>query len=159
MEYDKNEREYLNNFSSNESAEKFWNSIREKEFQEAIAYDSNEDSEASLKSSMHYNLNSDQSELNYIKCNINPTNDQSNVLKTLTYCVEKNYNEQFLIFIHGGPGVGKTWTMNEFKKTLMKNNKKFICTAYTGVAASLLTGGETIHSLFQFHIGEKNPEK
>jgi hypothetical protein len=89
MEYDKNEREYLNNFSSNESAEKFWNSIREKEFQEAIAYDSNEDSEASLKSSMHYNLNSDQSELKYIKCNINPTNDQSNVLKTLTYCVKK----------------------------------------------------------------------
>ena len=36
MKYEKNEREYLNNFSSNESAEKVWNSIREKEFQEAI---------------------------------------------------------------------------------------------------------------------------
>ena len=36
MKYEKNEREYPNNFSSNESAEKVWNSIREKEFQEAI---------------------------------------------------------------------------------------------------------------------------
>jgi PIF1-like helicase/Phosphoglucose isomerase len=38
---------------------------------------------------------------------------------------------------------------------LCRKNEKFLCTAFTGVAASLLTGGETIHSLFQFHVGKK----
>jgi PIF1-like helicase len=57
--------------------------------------------------------------------------------------------------MHGGPGVGKTWTVNEFKNMLCRKNEKILCTAFTGVAASLLTGGETIHSLFQFHFGKK----
>ena len=36
-----------------------------------------------------------------------------------------------------------------------RKNEKKLCTAFTGVAASLLTGGETIHSLFQYHVGKK----
>ena len=36
-------------------------------------------------------------------------------------------------------------------------NEQFVCTAYTGAAASLLAGGETIHSLFQIPVG-KNPQ-
>ena len=38
---------------------------------------------------------------------------------------------------------------------LCRKNENFLCTAFTGVAASLLTGGETMHSLFQFHVGKK----
>lgn len=60
---------------------------------------------------------------------------------------------QLLLFIHGRPGVRKTWTINEFKKKLENLHKKFLCTAYTGAAASLLVGGETIHSLFQIPVG------
>ena len=34
-------------------------------------------------------------------------------------------------------------------------NRKHVCTAFTGVAASLLSGGETIHSLFHIPVGKK----
>ena len=33
-------------------------------------------------------------------------------------------NEDFFHFIHGGPGVGKTWTINEYEKFPKKKNKK-----------------------------------
>jgi PIF1-like helicase len=38
---------------------------------------------------------------------------------------------------------------------LSSNNEKYLCTAFTGNATSLLSGGETIHSLFQFYVGKK----
>ena len=63
-------------------------------------------------------------------------------------------DDQFLVCIHGGPGVGKTWTINELKKN-NKLHKKHVSTAFTGVAASLLSGGETIHSLFHIPVGKK----
>ena len=66
-------------------------------------------------------------------------------------------DEELLLIIHGGPGVGKTWTINEFKMMLLNANERFVCTAYTGAAASLLAGGETIHYLFQITVG-KNPQ-
>jgi Cdc6-like AAA superfamily ATPase len=85
--------------------------------------------------------------------NSNPTNDQ--LLQVLKSHMEDSKNEQFLVFIHGGPGLGKTWTVNEFKNMLSSNNEKYLCTAFTGNATSLLSGGETIHSLFQFYVGKK----
>jgi PIF1-like helicase len=84
---------------------------------------------------------------------IKPTNDQLFALSQLDNYLQTN--EQFLIFIHGGPGVGKTWTINQFKNKMENLNKKHISTAYTGVAASLLSGGETIHSLFHIPVGKK----
>lgn len=41
---------------------------------------------------------------------------------------------------------------NKHEKILKEKNKKDLCTVCIGVAARLLSGGETIHSLFQFHV-------
>ena len=80
-----------------------------------------------------------------------PTNDQSKALSILENYLTNETHTQLLLFIHGGPGVGKTWTI---KKKLKNLHKKILCTAYTGAAASLLFGGETIHSLFQIPVGK-----
>ena len=85
------------------------------------------------------------------------TKDQIKALNFFENYLTTNFDKQLLLFIHGGPGVGKTWTINEFKSKLSHANEKFLCTAYTGAAASLLAGGETIHSLFQIPVG-KNVE-
>lgn len=82
-----------------------------------------------------------------------PTEDQLIALSEFQTYFQTN--EQYLIFIHGGPGVGKTWTINEMKKKMDSIHLKHISTAFTGVAASLLTGGETIHSLFHIPVGKK----
>ena len=95
MEYQNNEREYLNDFLSYDSAEKVWNSIREKELQKDITHDSNANNEPSLNDNHHCKMISDHCDINCNKSIMNPTNDQSNVLKVLIYCVEINFNEQF----------------------------------------------------------------
>jgi len=46
--------------------------------------------------------------------------------------------------INGPPGAGKTFLINEIKKTLTENNKVYKCLAPTNLAA-LLINGTTIH--------------
>jgi PIF1-like helicase len=83
---------------------------------------------------------------------IKPTEDQLYSLSQFENYLQRD--NQFLIFIHGGPGVGKTWTINELKK-MDTLHRKHDSAAFTGVAASLLSGGETIHSLFHITVGKK----
>lgn len=89
----------------------------------------------------------------YKNVNATPTEDQLKAISEVNKYLKSE--DQFLVFIHGGPGVGKTWTINEIKKEMNKLNKKHVSIAFTGVAASLLSGGETIHSLFHIPIGKK----
>ena len=51
-------------------------------------------------------------------------------------------NQSWLI--NGPPGAGKTFLINEIKKTLTENNKIYKCLAPTNLAA-LLINGTTIH--------------
>ena len=147
------ETQCINTSPSTEVCDKIWNSIREKEI---LKTDLKNEIVILSSESIHTgNKFTNFMEQISTKTIFNPTNDQINVLKVLKSHLHEFKNEQFLLFIHGGPGVGKTWTVNEFKNMLTTNNEKFLCTAFTGVAASLLNGGETLHSLFQFHVGRK----
>ena len=56
--------------------------------------------------------------------------------------------DQLLLLISGGPGVGKTFTINAIRSLLEAKGIRTLSTAYTGAAASIIPTAETIHSLF-----------
>ena len=56
--------------------------------------------------------------------------------------------DPMLVLIHGGPGVGKTFLLNMFKRMLEATGVGCVSTAYMGVAASIVPGSETLCSLF-----------
>ncbi len=53
-----------------------------------------------------------------------------------------------LFLIHGPPGTGKSYVANAFIKRLNDIELTCLVSAPTGVAASVLNGGRTVHSLF-----------
>ena len=53
--------------------------------------------------------------------------------------------EQLLMFIHGGPGVGKSFFARELIKCI--DSSRISCAAPTGIAASELFKGRTLHDL------------
>ena len=57
-----------------------------------------------------------------------------------------------LVFIDGPGGTGKSYVLNTFIKNLKKNGKKFVCVAWTGIAANLLPNGETAHICFKLPL-------
>ena len=64
------------------------------------------------------------------------------------------------VFVTGGAGCGKTWTMRALVEGMTLAGTQYVCTATTGVAAQLLPGGVTIHSYVGFRRDdtETNPE-
>jgi hypothetical protein len=54
------------------------------------------------------------------------------------------------IFVHGGPGVGKSFTIDTLTKIASFRKRKVLVAAYTGVAASNIDGGDTLHRVFKF---------
>ena len=54
------------------------------------------------------------------------------------------------VFLTGGAGCGKTWTMRALVEGMTLAGTQYACTATTGVAAQLLPGGITIHSYVGF---------
>jgi hypothetical protein len=56
-------------------------------------------------------------------------------------------NKQVLIILHGGPGTGKSTTVNAILDELPINSS--LCCAPTGIAATLLKNGKTINSLLK----------
>jgi len=78
--------------------------------------------------------------------------------KALT-AVVRNINAQFNdpsvqsinILIHGGPGTGKSFFANRLLKILREKGHNLMTCAPTGVAASNLDMGRTIHNLFMFN--------
>jgi ATP-dependent exoDNAse (exonuclease V) alpha subunit len=52
------------------------------------------------------------------------------------------------VFITGAAGTGKTYLLNQFIDYLKKEKKEFVITAPTGISASHLQNGVTIHSFF-----------
>ena len=67
--------------------------------------------------------------------------------------------DPMLVLIHGGPGVGKTFLLNMFKKMLEATSVGCVSTAYMGVAASIVPGSETLCSLFCIPVEEKGAVK
>ncbi|CAH2016979.1 unnamed protein product, partial [Acanthoscelides obtectus] len=66
-----------------------------------------------------------------------------------------NENERVphrLFFINGIGGAGKTFLLNTLLAYLLGNNHRYIAMCYTGIAASLLKNGQTIHSSFMLPV-------
>ena len=56
-----------------------------------------------------------------------------------------------LIFVHGGPGVGKTYFTHYVLARALHHGLPIACCAAQGSAASLLPIGRTVHALFGIH--------
>ena len=63
-----------------------------------------------------------------------------------------NYTVPNLFFIDGPAGTGKTFVYRYLIERLRGNNLSISSTAWVGVAASLLQGGQTIHSFYNLPI-------
>ena len=57
-----------------------------------------------------------------------------------------------MIFVTGDGGTGKTYLFNTIISRLRNMRIRVIASAFTGCAATLLTGGATVHSVFRFGI-------
>src|SRR5699024_7607456 len=55
-------------------------------------------------------------------------------------------------YIDGPAGSGKTYLYETLYKYLISRNKKVRCVAWTGIAASLLPEGRTVHSTFRLPV-------
>ena len=66
-----------------------------------------------------------------------------------------NAEDNMNLIVHGGPGVGKSTMAKELHKRLSMCRYEMRSCAPTGIAASLLIEGQTIHSLFQIRIPSK----
>jgi hypothetical protein len=64
-----------------------------------------------------------------------------------------NEHKQLKLILHGGPGTGKSTTINSIIQHIGSNS--IVCCAPTGIAASVLRNGRTIDSLF--HTFSRNP--
>ena len=60
--------------------------------------------------------------------------------------------DQCVFFLDGPAGTGKTFTYNYLIKELKGRGIKVATAAYTGIAATLLSGGRTLHSLFKLPV-------
>ena len=75
------------------------------------------------------------------------TTDQSDVYDC--FCSMINSNEGGMLFLDAPGGTGKTFLINLILAKLQSEGKIALATASSGIAATLLTGGRTLHSTFK----------
>lgn len=75
------------------------------------------------------------------------TPDQQHVFKTFMKAVEENATGIF--FLDAPGGCGKTFLIETILATIRSESKIAIATASSGLAATLITGGRTVHSTFK----------
>ncbi|KAK0416435.1 hypothetical protein QR680_012481 [Steinernema hermaphroditum] len=77
--------------------------------------------------------------------------DQKNIVRTIEEAVQYRHlhNQQRLFELNGSGGTGKTLTINTLIRRLIGQGKKVIVCASTGIAATLLVSGKTVHSAFK----------
>lgn len=80
-------------------------------------------------------------------------NSQQNIVKN--FVISKVHSgEQLLLILHGGPGTGKSTLINSILDDIPTGST--LCSATTGIAATLLREGKTIDSLLSLQSRMKN---
>ena len=73
--------------------------------------------------------------------------------------VNLNNRSECLFFVDGPGGSGKTYLYNYLIKVCKNKNRKISCSAWVGVAATLLENGGTCHSVFKLPVPCDNGSK
>ena len=76
--------------------------------------------------------------------------DQEKVWETVQKAIQGSSSNT--IFVTGDGGTGKTFLFNNIISRLRNMRIRVISSAFTGCAATLLTRGATVHSVFRFGI-------
>lgn len=74
--------------------------------------------------------------------------DQRRIYENVLSAVDGDKNFGKLYYIDGPGGTGKSYLLNIIIRSLTENDKIVLATAFTGIAATLLKGGKTVHSSF-----------
>ena len=87
----------------------------------------------------------------YVECNVPLlTTDQQDVYDC--FCSMIDRNEGGMVFLDAPGGTGKTFLINLILAKLRSEGKIALATASSGIAATLLTGGRTLHSTFKISL-------
>lgn len=99
---------------------------------------------------LNYNMD-EEAELartKYQACNI----EQRHAFDEITQSVMQSLGRLF--FLHGPAGTGKTFVYNTVCNFVRSLGSIVLCVASSGIAALLLTGGRTAHSMFKIPIDD-----
>uniref|UniRef100_A0A0K0EFM1 ATP-dependent DNA helicase n=1 Tax=Strongyloides stercoralis TaxID=6248 RepID=A0A0K0EFM1_STRER len=99
------------------------------------------------------NIKDEEKKLKLLKRQSN--NKQLEALNELKNLLKSNNNMKLMI-IEGPAGTGKTFTYNLLGTYLKKKGKKFINLGSTGISATLLENGQTVHSFFKMPLNINN---
>lgn len=80
------------------------------------------------------------------------TETQLNCFNQIMNAVNNDAETDRLFYLNGQAGAGKTFLYNSLISTLRGENKAVISMAFTGIAATLLKGGRTIHTTLKFPV-------
>ena len=80
--------------------------------------------------------------------------DQLRIYHTIINAINlKESGEQVNhVFIDAPGGTGKTFLLNAIIRKLQIDNIQYSASAHSGIAATLLTGGKTVHNTFKFPL-------
>ena len=100
----------------------------------------------------HREINYDQGEQRtYVEFNLPLlTSDQHEVYDC--FCSMIDGDEGGMLFLDAPDGTGKTFLINLILAKLRSEGKIALATASSGIAATLLTGGHTLHSAFKIPL-------
>ncbi|XP_044254890.1 ATP-dependent DNA helicase pif1-like [Tribolium madens] len=78
--------------------------------------------------------------------------DQRDVFDIVMRAVENDDKNRRYFFVSGAAGTGKTFLYNTLIRVLNGRRENVIAVAWTGIAASLLKNGRTVHSRFRLPV-------
>ncbi|XP_024875952.1 ATP-dependent DNA helicase RRM3-like, partial [Temnothorax curvispinosus] len=97
-----------------------------------------------------YNVDEERRRGDYLLSTLNV--EQRYVYDIVMRAIDNENEPQRLFYIDGFAGSGKTYLFNTFLSVIRGKNEMVIPCASTGIAATLLKGGKTYHSLFKLSI-------
>ncbi|XP_071570011.1 uncharacterized protein [Temnothorax nylanderi] len=97
-----------------------------------------------------YNVDEERIRGDYLLSTLNA--EQKHVYDIVMRAIENQNELHRLFFIDGFAGSGKTYLFNTFLSVIRGRNEIVLPCASTGIAATLLKGGRTYHSLFKLSI-------